>query len=183
VITSGLEGGEEIVTNGAFTVDAAAQLQGKRSMMNPEIPSEDEQFRVNDLSKAVGDALKKVIPLYINLKDALVESDSEKTAQEAGKILTLLEGTLNQMKESLAALAESRSLEEQREEFRLLSEGLISLAKPLGSPENPLYLQYCPMANQNTGAYWLSQDSEIRNPYYGEAMLRCGEVRATWTGF
>ena len=33
-VLSGLNKGDEIVTNGTFTVDAAAQLQGKRSMMN-----------------------------------------------------------------------------------------------------------------------------------------------------
>lgn len=33
-VLSGLENGEEIVTNGTFTIDAAAQLQGKKSMMN-----------------------------------------------------------------------------------------------------------------------------------------------------
>jgi len=36
VVLSGLENGEEIVTNGTFTVDAAAQLKGKKSMMNEE---------------------------------------------------------------------------------------------------------------------------------------------------
>lgn len=36
VVISGLNDGEEIVTNGAFTIDASAQLEGKRSMMNPE---------------------------------------------------------------------------------------------------------------------------------------------------
>jgi Cu(I)/Ag(I) efflux system membrane fusion protein len=35
VITDGLTDGEEIVTQGAFSVDAAAQLEGKPSMMNP----------------------------------------------------------------------------------------------------------------------------------------------------
>ncbi|NND16530.1 MAG: efflux RND transporter periplasmic adaptor subunit [Eudoraea sp.] len=35
-VLAGLTQGEEIVTNGTFTVDAAAQLQGKRSMMNEE---------------------------------------------------------------------------------------------------------------------------------------------------
>jgi membrane fusion protein, copper/silver efflux system len=35
VITDGLSEGEEIVTQGAFSVDAAAQLDGKPSMMNP----------------------------------------------------------------------------------------------------------------------------------------------------
>jgi len=36
IVLSGLENGDEIVTNGTFTVDAAAQLKGKKSMMNEE---------------------------------------------------------------------------------------------------------------------------------------------------
>ncbi len=36
VVLSGLNDGDEIVTNGAFTIDASAQLAGKRSMMNNE---------------------------------------------------------------------------------------------------------------------------------------------------
>ena len=34
IVLAGLKGGEEIVTNGTFSVDAAAQLEGKPSMMN-----------------------------------------------------------------------------------------------------------------------------------------------------
>jgi Cu(I)/Ag(I) efflux system membrane fusion protein len=36
VITDGLTEGEEIVTQGTFSIDAAAQLEGKASMMNPQ---------------------------------------------------------------------------------------------------------------------------------------------------
>jgi Cu(I)/Ag(I) efflux system membrane fusion protein len=36
VVQDGLTEGEEIVTNGTFSVDASAQLEGKPSMMNPE---------------------------------------------------------------------------------------------------------------------------------------------------
>lgn len=36
VVLSGLSDGDEVVTNGAFTIDASAQLAGKRSMMNDE---------------------------------------------------------------------------------------------------------------------------------------------------
>ena len=35
VVLAGLNEGEEIVTNGVFSIDASAQLEGKRSMMNP----------------------------------------------------------------------------------------------------------------------------------------------------
>jgi Cu(I)/Ag(I) efflux system membrane fusion protein len=35
VVQDGLKEGEEIVTNGTFSVDASAQLEGKPSMMNP----------------------------------------------------------------------------------------------------------------------------------------------------
>lgn len=39
VVVNGLNEGEEIVTNGTFSVDASAQLAGKPSMMNPHPPS------------------------------------------------------------------------------------------------------------------------------------------------
>ena len=38
VVLSGLASGEEIVTNGAFAIDASAQLDGKQSMMNQDKP-------------------------------------------------------------------------------------------------------------------------------------------------
>ena len=36
LVSEGLEAGEEVVANGVFKIDAASQLQGKVSMMNPE---------------------------------------------------------------------------------------------------------------------------------------------------
>ena len=42
-----------------------------------------------------------------------------------------------------------------------------------------VYIEFCPMVDGNKGAYWLSLEKEIRNPYYGESMLKCGEVSGT----
>jgi Cu(I)/Ag(I) efflux system membrane fusion protein len=39
ILLSGVEEGEEIVSSGTFAVDASAQLEGKRSMMNNEPPA------------------------------------------------------------------------------------------------------------------------------------------------
>jgi Cu(I)/Ag(I) efflux system membrane fusion protein len=35
------------------------------------------------------------------------------------------------------------------------------------------------MADNNKGAYWLSKSKEVQNPYYGQGMLTCGEVKRT----
>lgn len=51
VVTDGLAEGEEIVTDGAFSVDAAAQLEGKPSMMGQEsekVPGQDiDKMEIN----------------------------------------------------------------------------------------------------------------------------------------
>jgi len=35
------------------------------------------------------------------------------------------------------------------------------------------------MADNNKGAAWISAQKDIRNPYYGDAMLTCGRVIRT----
>jgi Cu(I)/Ag(I) efflux system membrane fusion protein len=48
IVKEGLKEGEEIVTNGTFSIDAAAQLQGLPSMMN-----KDGSHHRNVLDRAV----------------------------------------------------------------------------------------------------------------------------------
>jgi len=42
-----------------------------------------------------------------------------------------------------------------------------------------VYEQFCPMAENNTGAFWLSLQEQIKNPYLGQKMLKCGNVEST----
>ena len=48
---------------------------------------------------------------------------------------------------------------------------------------NPLtesaYVQFCPMANSDKGANWLSKENKVVNPYFGASMIKCGEVKET----
>ena len=46
-------------------------------------------------------------------------------------------------------------------------------------PDGETYLDHCPMANDGKGANWLSREKNIKNPYYGKAMLTCGKVTET----
>ncbi|CDT00773.1 conserved exported hypothetical protein [Sphingobacterium sp. PM2-P1-29] len=64
----------------------------------------------------------------------------------------------------------------QREHLVILSKDFYDIAKTF-TTEKPLYKVFCPMYNDNKGAYWLSDSKEIKNPYYGEEMITCGEIQ------
>jgi Cu(I)/Ag(I) efflux system membrane fusion protein len=190
LITAGLDNGEEIVANGTFTVDAAAQLQGKKSMMNQQM-MQDESAMIGDMEMSFSDAFSsdfdKALPSYLKMKDALVASDASQvsafakaTSEKLKAISTDDLGTMEKQHltksiEMLDAIANNDILENQRAHFVILNENIVPIAMSIENSTN-YYIQKCPMANNNKGAVWLSMEEEIRNPYYGDAMLTCGSV-------
>ena len=72
-------------------------------------------------------------------------------------------------------------VEEQRQQFDFFSQALIKTIKVFGISDDTLYVQHCPMANNNEGADWISKEENIQNPYYGDKMLKCGIVKTTIT--
>ena len=118
---------------------------------------------------------------YLKLKDVLVSSDSS-GAEEAGKELAAALDKIDGC-ENTSALATKLSaagdLKTQRMHFTALSSDVVALMKHTDVNSGELYVQYCPMANEGTGGYWLAAEKEIRNPYYGDEMLNCGEVKET----
>ena len=189
-VLEGLNNGDEVVTNGTFTVDAAAQLQGKPSMMNNPKGSKEQAMSMKmDLPQDFQKEFVKVLDEYFHLKDALVDSDASAAMQAAATTLKQLPkanlqgmaaGHFNKVKEMLKAISENENLENQRAHFVILSENMIALTANIKSLGKAVYVQHCPMADSNKGADWLSLSSEVRNPYYGEAMLTCGEVSKTF---
>ncbi|MEO7119523.1 MAG: DUF3347 domain-containing protein [Ginsengibacter sp.] len=64
----------------------------------------------------------------------------------------------------------------QREHFEMLSQDMYDLVKSFDGTQT-LYKDFCPMANDNKGAFWISETKEIKNPYLGKKMPTCGEVK------
>lgn len=177
-ILSGLQKGDEIVTNGTFTVDAAAQLQGKKSMMT----SENNQLQ---LSQETQQQFSKVIESYLQLKNDLVNDNAEKAKTSAQRAIEQLK-VINAEKEKISekikslndgfsAVSQSNDIKKQRKAFISLSEEMITVSKQIEQTKK-LFIQKCPMANNNQGAKWLSLEEEIKNPYYGASMLGCGSI-------
>ena len=80
---------------------------------------------------------------------------------------------------SKAIQAETEDVEIQRKQFDFLSQAIITSIKVFGVPEGTFFVQHCPMAFDNTGADWLSNEEQVLNPYFGDQMLRCGIVKET----
>ena len=190
-VTSGLSEGETIVTNGAFTVDAAAQLNGKKSMMNQSVNNDNvTNVPKVDVTESFQTSLQLIFKSYIDLKNALVNDDPAKV-QNAAKTLSsrlnsVSDDTVSQTKKEWFKLKiaiqqaskkiyNTEQLSDQREVFIALSVNMTTVVKRYGVGQT-VYNQYCPMADNNRGASWLSLEESIRNPYFGQSMLKCGSV-------
>lgn len=124
-------------------------------------------------------SLDKVVEVYLSLKDAFVASDQE-AAQEQAQVLVAslsgVEGT-EELAQGAKAIAGTSDLEEQREQFENLSDAIYKVVSKSDAVEKTLYRQYCPMAFDDKGAFWISDSDQVRNPYFGDAMLKCGSVK------
>ncbi len=191
-ILSGLQNGDEIVTNGTFTVDATAQLQGKRSMMNQQVThSGSTTFDPLDMKfpKAFGTKFRAALKPYLRMKDAFVLGNTREISASAEETANILQSAVGedlgklesqhvrQAINMLSAISENTALENQRAHFVMLNKNMVPIAMNLEGLSD-YYVQTCPMANNDKGATWISAQREIKNPYYGDAMLTCGSVTA-----
>ncbi|MEK6480431.1 efflux RND transporter periplasmic adaptor subunit [Catalinimonas sp. 4WD22] len=214
IVESGLEEGEEIAVNGTFSIDAAAQLAGKPSMMNPEggpamtghnhggmeMPTSSGQVKKKEtkpvsISQKAKEALRPLYTEYLKFKEALTADEFDQAQKAASDLKTTLDKVnmsaftgeshdawmsySSDLKNALQHVQHLKTIEELRTTFQQVSEGMIDLTKAFNPLDQTLYVQFCPMADDNKGANWLSTEEEISNPYFGASMLTCGEVKST----
>src|SRR5680860_1572830 len=114
---------------------------------------------------------------YIAVKTALVQTDAELAQDHAKQMIAELENTEANAEIVAAArkLATTVDVNKQREAFSELTKSMGAILKgALKSGE--IYKQYCPMAFEGKGDFWYSNSKEIRDPYFGDKMLKCGRV-------
>ncbi len=170
-VVAGLNPGEKVVANGVFAIDAAAQLSGNYSMMNRPADSDRSDFG------AVPSQWAEIVDAYLDVKNRLVESDFGKAAIAARKLSELLKNTESSpLQGSVASIIAAKDLDAQRRHFGTLSDSLIAAVEIFGVKNGELFINHCPMALGDKGAHWLSEFEEVKNPYYGESMLNCGDV-------
>lgn len=81
-----------------------------------------------------------------------------------------VQSLLPDLSEAAAALSAATSLDDARDAFYDLSKPLVRWSRAADG-DKPI-VAYCPMVKRS----WLQPEGELGNPYYGQSMLRCGEV-------
>lgn len=173
VVVDGLMAGDRVVTNGAFKIDSALQIQAKPSMMSVSTEAEPEAPMVMTHASIT----KEVLAHYFDLQTALAADDLA-GSQAALKAMMAVTGHSGDVPDLIHTMLNASDLDGiRRPHFEALSKQVIAAVKADPSlVEGEAYRMNCPMVYSDRGADWLQNNAELVNPYYGAMMLHCGTL-------
>ncbi|MEJ7684048.1 MAG: DUF3347 domain-containing protein [Segetibacter sp.] len=160
----------------------------------------DETKKVQPLAQTknssdFNDKFTNLLINYYHLKDAFVASSDTMAASQAkaliasseslnlkevkadSSIIEMAKQYVGSISSEAKALVAEPNLEAKRKSFQMISDNMYDLVRTVHFDKEIVYHQFCPMAFNDAGAYWLSQTADIKNPYFGKKMLTCGEVK------
>lgn len=156
-----------------------------------EAVAKDVKPTLANVDSTVSAKTQEVFDHYIHVKTALVNSDAPEAQNGAKAIVSVIDGfdasgmsadqkaeydkSISGIRTNAQAIAGENSLEKQRTTFAELSKHAYALVKAFGA-NRTIYHDHCPMALDDKGAMWLSDEKDIKNPYFGNKMLECGSV-------
>ena len=163
----------------------------------PEETKKDEPLTQSKNSPEFNAAFGAMLDNYYHLKDGLVLSNDTIANNYAALLInnadsfklagmmadtTIVEtakGYIETISAEAKGLLGEKNIEEKRKSFQMISDNIYDLVRTVRYDRGKIYHQFCPMAFNDQGAFWLSQSADIKNPYFGKKMLTCGEVKDT----
>ncbi len=165
---------------------------------NPDKVQEERQapLSIAENSNDFNNSFARMLGSYYTLKDAFVASDTAKinetsklfkasvdslnTSEISGDSTGAIKATAGSFVAAIgnaaAAVSGEKDIDAKRKQLNVITDNLWSLTRTVKYDGEKVYYQFCPMAFKNQGAYWLSNSRQIRNPYFGDKMLTCGET-------
>lgn len=150
------------------------------SEVNMEMNESSPDMETEEVANAefTSDTIKIAFDDYLAIKDALVQTDAKAAGEAAKELQASLETSNPELAEIAGKIAAAEDVNKQREVFSELTAAMDPVIKEAIS-SGRIYKQFCPMAFEGKGDYWYSTSKEIRNPYFGDKMLKCGRVDET----
>ena len=165
---------------------------------NATVSTKPELKPVSNLGESGTKRLMALLNNYYAVKDALVatragqaDNAANKLSADADSLIAYIRTDstkstgilpyLDTIKTSVKAMTSmmDEGCEKKRIHFERISGAMYTMLQKAELKNAGIYQQFCPMAFNNKGAYWLSNTENIRNPYFGSKMLECGEVTET----
>lgn len=176
---------------GTTAKDSSTASTATTNTDDSDLTQERPTFTTVDAKTAA--SMDEVVNHYLHVKTALANDNATEASSGAKALATALgkidhsalagdqmklfmdvQESLNEHAEHITANASK--IDHQREHFILMSKDVYDLVKGFGASQ-ALYVDHCPMADNNKGANWLSDTKEITsNPYMGQKMPKCGTV-------
>jgi membrane fusion protein, copper/silver efflux system len=197
-VTAGLAEGELVVVNGAFRIDSELQIRGQPSMMAPPQQLAKGSRVSPRLTAAAERELERVVTAYLDVTLALSRDDAAASRRAAGALGSALAAAdfhgvdravaadwlqaRDAMRQPAGTMAGTSDLPTLRRELVGISQRLEAAVRQYpGERAGPLFRIVCPMVEGRRGT-WLARHEVVENPYFGAAMLDCGEVEGKVAG-
>lgn len=169
---------------------------GDDKQANTKEETKQQPLSITENSNAFNQSFTLLLNAYYNLRDALVASDTAKASAAAHAVALAADSLkVNEIKgdstgviketaktytstlsSSAQALTAEKDINAKRKDFEMIADAMWSLTRTVQYDGEKVYWEYCPMAFNKQGAYWMSNEREIKNPYFGNEMLNCGSV-------
>lgn len=161
--------------------DKKEQLDANSETVNHEVSDDIDFNKTNTSSQVVfeDEAANKIYAAYLKVKSGLVNTDATAVQNAARQLESVLQDddAVKNLKATTRLISVTKGIEKQRDFFVALTSEMEKLISNQKITSGEIFKQFCPMAFDNKGGYWLSDSKEVRNPYFGNRMLKCGEVK------
>lgn len=181
-----------------FSIIALALLTscgGSSDKQAGEEAKKDAPLAKSANSEGLNGQFGSLLENYYHLKDALVLSNDQiavtsanllaesatkldlKEVKADSSVILTLKDNVQTIADEAKNVAAAKDIEAKRQSFSTISNNMYDLIRAVKYDKSVVYQQHCPMAFNDQGADWLSNTTDIKNPYFGKKMLTCGEVR------
>ena len=177
-IISGLRAGERVVTQGALLLDGQAQLA---HAAGPS-PGPEVSGQTSEVSPAIAVDAAAITPLALALAEASAALAADDLAGYQ-KVLPTMSAAVHQSGSihlTLMPLAEKLvpgpDIKTARRAFEPFATAVADAAKAAGlHTSGVVRIFQCPMTPVLGTGRWLQTTADLRNPFFGSAMLTCGD--------
>lgn len=194
IALSGYDNEKYLAPDNAYAKLSECCKYERRKTTATTVTPKNETAVKDTIKKEATNPLLEVYTAYFGLKDALIANDGVTASSKAKELFKAIDKVpmdklasdqhtvwmkymtkLSYDAEHIKGVTET---DHQREHFSSLSKNMFEVMKVI-KPSYPVYYDHCPMYNDGKGGDWISKESAIKNPFYGNQMLTCGKTVET----